>query len=60
MKCRLLPREIIAAEEEGIKIITLITPTKVKTSNGKLTAIECLENELGEIDSSGRRRPIPT
>ncbi len=50
--------EIIAAEEEGIKIVTLVTPTKVIASDGKLTAVECLKNELGEIDASGRRRPV--
>ncbi len=51
--------EIIAADDEGIKIVTLVTPTKVITSDGKLTALECLNNELGDIDSSGRRRPVP-
>ena len=26
---------------------------------GRLTAVECLQMELGEPDASGRRRPVP-
>jgi NADH-quinone oxidoreductase subunit F len=51
--------EIEAALEEGVKLVTLVSPTKVISSNGKLNAIECIQNELGEYDSSGRRRPVP-
>jgi len=51
--------EIEAAKEEGIEIITLVSPTRVFTSEGKLTGLECLKNELGEVDESGRKRPVP-
>ena len=51
--------EIEAADQEGIKIITLVTPSKVIASDGRLTGLECVKNELGDIDSSGRRRPVP-
>ena len=51
--------EIEAALEEGIKIEPLVTPTKIITTNGKLSGLEFLRNELGERDASGRRRPIP-
>ncbi|MCK5126847.1 MAG: FAD-dependent oxidoreductase [candidate division Zixibacteria bacterium] len=51
--------EIEAADEEGIKIVTLVTPTKVIVSKGKLAGLECIQNKLGDIDSSGRRRPVP-
>ena len=51
--------EIEAAEQEGIDIRTLITPTKVITENNRLKAVECLNNRLGDMDSSGRRRPVP-
>jgi len=51
--------EVDSAIEEGIDIKFLAAPTKVLTKNGKLTAIECIQMELGEIDKSGRRRPIP-
>ncbi len=51
--------EIEAAEQEGIKIVTLTSPSKVIASNGRLSALECAKNKLGDIDSSGRRRPVP-
>jgi len=50
--------EIEAAEQEGITIVNLVSPTKVIASNGHLSSLECIKNELGEMDSSGRRRPI--
>ncbi|OGU54942.1 MAG: hypothetical protein A2V66_02190 [Ignavibacteria bacterium RBG_13_36_8] len=51
--------EIEAAEQEGIKIQTLVSPTKVLVSNGRLSGMELIRNELGETDSSGRRKPVP-
>jgi len=51
--------EIEAADEEGVKIQTLVTPTRIITANGHLSALECVRNELGDTDSSGRRRPVP-
>jgi len=51
--------EIEEAEEEGIKIHFLVTPTKILGENGKVTGIECIKMELGEPDESGRRRPVP-
>ncbi|MBU1599297.1 FAD-dependent oxidoreductase [bacterium] len=46
--------EIEDLEAEGIKIEFLTAPARV-TDNG----LECLKMELGEPDSSKRRRPIP-
>ena len=51
--------EIEEAIIEGIDIQFLTTPTKVLSRNGKIKAIECVRMELGDVDSSGRRRPIP-
>lgn len=51
--------EIEAAEQEGIELRTLVSPSRVIAENGKLKAVECLRNELGETDASGRRRPVP-
>jgi len=51
--------EIEAADEEGIDIRTLVTPTKIIAANGRLSGLECVRNELGDVDSSGRRRPVP-
>jgi NADH-quinone oxidoreductase subunit F len=51
--------EIEAADQEGIKIETLVTPVRIVSSNGQLEGLECIRNELGEADDSGRRRPVP-
>ena len=51
--------EIESAIEEGIEIQFLTAPTKVLTENGKVQGIECVRMKLGEVDASGRRRPVP-
>ena len=51
--------EIHAGLEEGIKLETLVTPVSVGNKDGRLTSLTFLRNELGEPDSSGRRRPVP-
>ncbi|MDZ7261727.1 MAG: NADH-quinone oxidoreductase subunit NuoF, partial [candidate division KSB1 bacterium] len=51
--------EVDEAEKEGIKIVLLAAPGKILTENGKVTGIECIRMELGDIDASGRRRPVP-
>jgi NADH-quinone oxidoreductase subunit F len=51
--------EIEEALLEGIRLKTLVSPSSLHTEQGCLVGIECLKNELGEIDASGRRRPIP-
>jgi NADH-quinone oxidoreductase subunit F len=45
--------------EEGIKINFLVSPTSLVSQNGKITGINLVKMELGELDSSGRRRPNP-
>jgi NADPH-dependent glutamate synthase beta subunit-like oxidoreductase/2,4-dienoyl-CoA reductase-like NADH-dependent reductase (Old Yellow Enzyme family) len=51
--------EVEAAEEEGIKIYYLTTPSRIIGRNGKVVGVECIRTELGDQDESGRRRPIP-
>ena len=52
--------EIHHAEQEGIRFELLTTPVAFHgDSNGWLKEIECIRNELGEPDASGRRRPVP-
>ena len=51
--------EIDECREEGIEIVTLTNPRRIIGENGRVKAIECLRMELGEPDSSGRRRPVP-
>lgn len=52
--------EVHHAEEEGIKFKLLTSPVKyIGTEENKLKSLECIQMELGEPDSSGRRRPVP-
>ena len=51
--------EIKAALDEGVKLEKLVAPVKIQTVKNELTGIRCIKNELGEIDSSGRPRPVP-
>ena len=51
--------EIHHAEQEGVKFHLLTTPVAFHGENGRVSALECLKNELGEPDASGRRRPVP-
>jgi len=52
------PEEIEAALQEGVRLETLVAPVGILSEGGKLSGIECIRNELGEIDQSGRRRPV--
>ncbi|MFQ5484360.1 MAG: NADH-ubiquinone oxidoreductase-F iron-sulfur binding region domain-containing protein, partial [Desulfobacterales bacterium] len=51
--------EIIAAEEEGVKIEYLVAPTRIAGTDGKVTGILCQRMKLSDFDISGRRRPLP-
>ena len=53
------PEELEAAEAEGIKIHYLFAPIKINGKDGKVTELLCNQMKLGNIDKSGRRRPIP-
>jgi NADPH-dependent glutamate synthase beta subunit-like oxidoreductase/dihydroorotate dehydrogenase len=49
--------EIKEAEEEGVKIMYLVSPKKIITGNRKISSIVLINHVLGEMDSSGRRKP---
>jgi NADPH-dependent glutamate synthase beta subunit-like oxidoreductase len=51
--------EIQAAETEGVSLTYLSAPQEILTTDGKVTGLRCIRMELGEPDSSGRRRPVP-
>ena len=52
--------EIVHAEEEGIEFMLLTNPIRyLGDENGFVKQVECIKMELGELDSSGRRRPVP-
>ncbi|MGA1792318.1 MAG: NADPH-dependent glutamate synthase [Thermoplasmatota archaeon] len=52
--------EVHHAEQEGVKFNLLTNPVKyIGDDHGCVKAMECIKMELGEPDSSGRRRPVP-
>jgi len=54
-----IPSEIEEAILEGIDIQYLVTPIGVQSNNDKIKGIECIRMKLGDVDESGRRRPVP-
>lgn len=52
--------EIERAEEEGVRFQFLTSPLRfLGDSDGWVAGVECQKMELGEPDSTGRRKPIP-
>jgi NADPH-dependent glutamate synthase beta subunit-like oxidoreductase/Pyruvate/2-oxoacid:ferredoxin oxidoreductase delta subunit len=51
--------EVEEAIQEGIKIEFLAAPIGFRKTGDVVSAMRCIRMELGEPDSSGRRRPIP-
>jgi NADH-quinone oxidoreductase subunit F len=51
-------QEVQDALDEGIDLETLNLPIKVERRKGALR-LTCQRMELGEVDASGRRRPVP-
>ena len=57
-----MPADIEEIEEllaEGNNIEELLSPVRVIRKNGKIVAIRCVRNRLGEPGPDGRRRPVP-
>lgn len=51
--------EVEHAMEEGIEFSLLCNPVRVHSDDqGNVSGVECIRMELGEPDSSGRRRPV--
>jgi NADH-quinone oxidoreductase subunit F len=56
-----IQEEVEAAEHEGVKFAYLAAPHRiVGDKDGRVCAIEAVRTKLGEFDTSGRRRPVPT
>jgi len=51
--------EVERAEQEGIQFHLLTSPVAFYGRDGRVEELECLKNELGEPDASGRRKPMP-
>lgn len=56
-----IEEETRAARDEGAKFVFLAAPHRViGNPKGTVKAIELVKTRLGEYDSSGRRKPVPT
>jgi len=54
------PRDRNLARQEGARFRWLAQPIGFRPgSDGRLAFMDCVEMQLGEADSSGRRRPMP-
>jgi len=51
--------EIEEAIHEGVQLTYLTSPVEILGQDGKVAALKCIRNELGEADASGRRSPTP-
>lgn len=51
-------QEVEEAIAEGVDIRYLIAPVGIRTENNRAVAVQCTKMKLGELDDSGRRRPI--
>jgi heterodisulfide reductase subunit A len=51
--------EIEDAKQERIDFHYLTAPVKIISQDGIVAGFECIRTELGPVDASGRRRPIP-
>ena len=47
------------AMPEGVGVNFLVSPTRIVSDNWKVTGLQCIRMQLGEMDASGRRRPVP-
>ncbi|GAB4341025.1 MAG: NAD(P)-binding protein [Candidatus Abyssubacteria bacterium] len=52
------PPEVEEAEREGVAIHFLAEPVEIIRENGRPILLECVRNQLGEIDKDGRKKPI--
>jgi 2-oxoacid:acceptor oxidoreductase delta subunit (pyruvate/2-ketoisovalerate family) len=54
-----IPQEVDEALAEGIEFVFLAAPSGFRWEEGRLAEMRVTRMELGEPDSSGRRRPVP-
>ncbi len=49
--------EISEAEEEGIKVMYLVSPKSIEGKDGKVSSLHMVNQVLGEKDATNRRKP---
>ncbi|MBI2858224.1 MAG: NADH-quinone oxidoreductase subunit NuoF [Chloroflexi bacterium] len=47
------------AVAEGVRFDLLVSPTRIASEKWKVTGLQCTRMRLGDLDASGRRRPVP-
>jgi len=47
------------AIDEGVKVNFLVSPTRIVSRDWEIQGLNCIRMSLGELDQSGRRRPVP-
>jgi len=51
--------EVEGAKKEGVRFSFLTAPVSILAKEGMVNGFECIRTELGPLDDSGRRRPVP-
>lgn len=51
------PEEVLEAEEEGVRVMYLVSPKAIQVKSGKVSGIKMVNCVLGEADTSNRRAP---
>jgi NADH-quinone oxidoreductase subunit F len=59
VKIHVRQEEIEAALREGVALETLVSPVRIYAREGRVVGLRCVRNRLGELDASGRRKPVP-
>jgi len=54
-----IDEEIEEARKEGILLEFLAAPVAFHKEGDRATGMRCIRMQLGDVDSSGRRRPVP-
>jgi NADH-quinone oxidoreductase subunit F len=52
-------QEVEHVDNEEIRIQCLVAPVRVLSEKGQMKGVECIRMKLGDMDQSGRRRPVP-
>ncbi|MCU0915584.1 MAG: FAD-dependent oxidoreductase [Planctomycetes bacterium] len=58
VKIHVRQEEIEAALREGVALETLVSPVRIFAREGRVVGLRCVRNRLGELDASGRRKPV--
>ncbi|MFZ3063006.1 MAG: FAD-dependent oxidoreductase [Actinomycetota bacterium] len=51
--------EVEDARAENVNFQFLVAPNRIVGKDGRVSGVECVRMELGPLDETGRRRPVP-